>query len=62
LPACVAPARSDCSWVKPIYFEDETHEWFLSMPLPDSVKRDLWQINRHNAKYEEITNGDSSSE
>ena len=57
LTACVPPARTDCSWVKPIYLQDETLQWLdTHQPWPESVWEDLNKIAKHNDKVKEILN------
>lgn len=52
------PASPDVSWVKPIYFHQETIDWLKShRPLPEAVREDLGQIARHNQKVEAIVGG-----
>ncbi len=41
----------DMGWVQPIHFSDETKEWLLSQPWPESAYGDFDKIGKHNKKY-----------
>jgi hypothetical protein len=58
LTGCVSRPRptADTSWVKPIYFHDETLKWLEGIPdWPETAFEDFDQIRRHNEKYEAIS-------
>jgi hypothetical protein len=55
---CVSRPRptADTSWVKPIYFHDETLAWLEGIPdWPPTAAGDFDLIAKHNAKYEAIS-------
>jgi hypothetical protein len=55
---CVSRPRptADTSWVRPIYFHDETLAWLEGIPdWPPTAAGDFDLIAKHNAKYEAIS-------
>ena len=48
--------KTDTSWVKPIYFRDETINWLNSLDWPSTAFEDFDQIRKHNEKCERIQN------
>lgn len=56
LTGCVNHARPpDTSWVRPIYFEEETLQWLKDrQPWPNSLYVDLDKVRKHNLKVQEI--------
>lgn len=51
LLGCETQPKTDYSWVKPIYFQPETLDWFAAnQPWPSSLLQDLNKIDKHNQK------------
>ena len=54
LVACGRPVPPVPTWVKPIYFSDETLIWIKQHNPPQHVLDDLWKVVLHNRKVEAI--------
>lgn len=55
LTACKTTV-SDCTWVEPIEFADETKDWLGGLDWPQSAYADFNQIGDHNALHGRFCN------